>query len=194
MATVCVFCGSRSGNSETFVSAADYLGVQLAQLGHTLVYGGGSVGIMGRLADATMQHGGHVIGVIPQALANIELMHTQVQDMRIVADMHARKALMHELADAYIALPGGFGTLEELFEVLCWAQLDFHRSPVAVWSVDGYYDGLKILLKNMVDRDFLSDVHLSILHELRTTTELDRWLLTLNDRTAALESSTGSSP
>lgn len=176
MACICVFCGSRSGNDGAHAEAARQLGATLTAHGHSIVYGGGSVGLMGELADAALQLKGHVIGVIPQALANVELMHDRVVDMRIVPDMHARKATMHKLADGYVALPGGYGTLEELFEVLCWAQLEFHQSPVAMLNLNGYYDGLISLIDNMVQQDFLSQPYKQLLTSASSITDLDAWL------------------
>jgi uncharacterized protein (TIGR00730 family) len=176
MASICVFCGSRSGNAPVYEEAARHLGSVLATQGHSIVYGGGSVGLMGELADAALEHNGHVIGVIPEALANVELMHDGVGDMRIVPDMHVRKATMHKLADGFIALPGGYGTLEELFEVLCWAQLDFHESPIAMLNLNGYYDGLTELLANMVHQDFLSPPHAGLLTSVSSVAGLDDWL------------------
>ncbi|MCA9008894.1 MAG: TIGR00730 family Rossman fold protein [Planctomycetaceae bacterium] len=156
MARICVFCGSRSGDSDEFAAAAEKVGTLLAACGHTLVYGGGSTGIMGVLANAVLRAGGNIIGVIPEHLARPELMHDKVQDMRITADMHERKAVMHSLADAYIALPGGYGTLEELFEAVTWAQLDLHTREVAVLNVCGLFDGLCAMLDKMTDHGFLS--------------------------------------
>ncbi|MCP4170252.1 MAG: TIGR00730 family Rossman fold protein [Fuerstiella sp.] len=176
MASICVFCGSRSGHDAAYADAAAQLGVLLASYGHSIVYGGGSVGLMGELADAALDRNGHVIGVIPTALANAELMHDGVVDMRVVPDMHVRKATMHKLANGYIALPGGYGTLEELFEVLCWAQLDFHTSPIAMLNVNGYFDGLTSLLDNMVHQDFLSLPHNGLLTSAASIAELDHWL------------------
>jgi uncharacterized protein (TIGR00730 family) len=157
MARICVFCGSRAGDSEEFAEVAETLGAFLAQGGHTVVYGGGSTGIMGILADAALRHGGTVIGVIPRHLARPELMHNGVADMRITVDMHERKALMHSLADAYIALPGGYGTLEELFEAVTWAQLELHTREVTVLNVCGLFDGLSTMLDQMTEHGFLSE-------------------------------------
>ena len=177
MASLCVFCGSRSGSDLSHVTAARQLGATLTDAGHTLVYGGGSVGLMGVIADSMLELGGRVIGVIPEALARVELMHAGVDDMRIVPDMHVRKATMHSLADGYIALPGGFGTMEELFEALCWAQLDFHKAPIALLNVDGMYDGLIRLLDDMVRHGFLPDNFKKLLTTTESAEELRQWLL-----------------
>lgn len=176
MAAICVFCGSRNGTSSVFAEAAAFTGRVLAERGDTLIYGGGSTGLMGVVADEMLSRHASVTGVIPEALATVELMHTGVTDMRVVPDMHVRKATMHELADGYIALPGGFGTLEELFEALCWSQLDFHDCPVAVLNPHGYYDGLFRLLQNMVQNEFLDASCLSLLRELRSEQDVADWL------------------
>src|SRR5690606_34136963 len=139
MNRVCVFCGSRVGNRDEYRLAAESLGRLLASRRIELVYGGGSVGMMGVIADAVISAGGHVVGVIPELLAVKELMHPAVPDMRLVPDMHARKALMAELADAFIALPGGFGTFEELFETITWGQLGIHAKPIGLLNVGGYF-------------------------------------------------------
>ncbi len=176
MAAICVFCGSSSGSNPTHTKTAITLGRTLAARGDTLVYGGGSVGLMGSLADEALAHNGKVIGVIPEALANVELMHTGVSDMRVVPDMHVRKATMHELSDGYIALPGGFGTMEELFEVLCWAQLKFHAAPIAVLNQSGYYDGLTTLIENMIGQEFLDPTHRRLLTTAKSFEDLEAWL------------------
>lgn len=177
MRSVCVFCGARSGDHLIFPEAAASLGKLISSMDLSLVYGGGSVGMMGSLADAALEAGGHVIGVIPSALANVELMHPSVKDMRIVADMHARKAMMHELSDAYIALPGGYGTMEELFEVLCWGQLEFHKSPVLLLNLDGFYDGLISLADGMVQRGFLDNKSRNLMSVAENLEDVKAWLI-----------------
>lgn len=176
MASICVFCGARSGTNSEFADAAGELGRALAGRGDSLVFGGGSVGLMGIIADEVLAAGGTAIGVIPEALATVELTHPGVEDMRVVPDMHARKAAMHQLADGYIALPGGYGTLEELFEVLCWAQLDFHRCPIAVLNLNGYYDGLTTMADRMIKDSFLDDKSRKLLQAVPTTKDLTAWL------------------
>lgn len=156
---ICVFCGSKTGRGELYRQAADQLGRLLADRGHTLIYGGGSVGLMGVLADAALQADGRVIGVIPKRLATKELLHPGVPDMRQVDDMHARKALMTDLSDAFIALPGGYGTLEELFEIITWAQLGIHRKVIGVLNVAGYFDPLVRLIDHAVDEGFIKPKH-----------------------------------
>lgn len=179
MARICVFCGSRSGNLSEFAEAAELLGVCLVESGHTLVYGGGSTGIMGILADAVLRHGGDVIGVIPRHLARPDLMHRGVADMRITVDMHERKALMHSLADAYIALPGGYGTLEELFEAVTWAQLEIHKCQVAVLNSCGLYNGLVTMLDQMTEHGFLSQDCRRHLEIFSSTADVLKWTAAL---------------
>ncbi|MEW4487073.1 TIGR00730 family Rossman fold protein [Thalassoglobus sp. JC818] len=157
--SVCVFCGSRTGRNPLYSSTAAELGKRLAKSGRTLVFGGGHIGLMGVVANATLEHGGSVIGVIPESLQQKELAHPGVQDMRIVDSMHTRKAMMAEEADAFIALPGGLGTFEELCEILTWAQLGFHRKPVALLNVNGYYDHLIQMIDHGISEGFMSDNH-----------------------------------
>ncbi|WP_343385154.1 TIGR00730 family Rossman fold protein [Candidatus Amarobacter glycogenicus] len=153
---VCVFAGSSPGNDPRFLGAARELGAALAQRGVELVYGGANVGLMGAMANAVLEGGGHVIGVIPRHLLDFEVAHTGIPDLRIVESMHDRKALMAELSDAFVALPGGFGTLEETFEVLTWRQLGLHQKPVVILNAGGYFDALVAFLEHMVKRRLLS--------------------------------------
>ena len=139
---VCVFCGSSAGRGNAYVDAAARTGTALAHRGYGIVYGGGRVGCMGALADAALAAGGEVIGVIPEALAAREVAHRGLSELHVVGSMHERKALMAAHADAFLILPGGFGTLEELFEVVTWHQLGYHRKPVALLDVDGYFAAL----------------------------------------------------
>ncbi len=142
MKRICVFSGSSPGGDLAYRAAATDLGHRLAERGIELVYGGASVGLMGAVADAAMERGGHVIGVIPQSLVDREIAHPAIGDLRVVESMHERKALMADLSDAFVALPGGVGTLEELFEVYTWNQLGLHAKPLGLFNVRGYYDGL----------------------------------------------------
>ena len=156
---VCVFCGSSPGARPVYVQAARHLGQTLARRGLTLVYGGARVGTMGQLAQAALDAGGHVIGVIPRALVDMEVAHTGLPDLRIVGSMHERKALMADLADAFIALPGGLGTIDEFFEVLCWSQLGLHAKPCGLLNVEGYYDRLTAFLDHTVEEQFVRATH-----------------------------------
>ncbi len=154
--SICVFCGSRPGARTSYGAAAESLGRAIASRRLTLVYGGGSVGLMGILADAALAASGRVIGVIPEALATKELAHSGLSELRVVASMHERKALMADLADAFAALPGGFGTLEELLEIVTWAQLGIHAKPVALLNVDGFFDPLLAFLDHAVVEGYVS--------------------------------------
>ena len=162
MNSVCVFCGSSPGNDPDYAAAAQELGQTLAERGTTLVYGGGHVGLMGVVADAALGAGGEVIGVMPRSLVDREIGHTNLTKLHVVRSMHERKALMSELSEGFIALPGGNGTLEEFFEVLTWAQLGEHAKPCGLLNVAGYYDPLLAVFDQMVDRAFLKREHREI--------------------------------
>jgi uncharacterized protein (TIGR00730 family) len=155
LASVCVFCGSNAGADPAYVNTAQAVGRGLAQRGIRVVYGGGRVGMMGALADAARGAGGEVVGIMPRAMFDREIGHTGIDDLRVVGSMHERKALMVELADAFIALPGGIGTLEELFEVYTWAQLGIHAKPLGLLDVGGYYEPLSAFLDHAVAQRFL---------------------------------------
>jgi uncharacterized protein (TIGR00730 family) len=154
-----VFCGSSRGRREAYFAAARETGAELARRGIGLVFGGGSVGLMREVADAALAGGGEVIGVIPEALVAMEVAHHGLADLRIVGSMHERKALMAELADAFVALPGGFGTLEEFCEVLTWSQLGLHAKPCGLLNVEGYYDPLLALFDHAVEERFVHPQH-----------------------------------
>ena len=152
---ICVFCGSSPGARAVYAEAARELGRLLAASGIGLVYGGGSLGLMGVVADTVLDSAGEVIGVIPQALATREQANHKLSDLRVVASMHERKALMAELSDAFIAMPGGYGTFEELFEVITWAQLGLHRKPIGVLNVGGYFDAFRDLIDHAIGEGFI---------------------------------------
>lgn len=156
---VCVFCGSRAGEPEIFAEAARKTGELLATQNIDLVYGGGHVGLMGIVADAVMQKGGRVYGVIPEALAQKELAHSGLTELHTVPDMHARKLKMADLSDAFVALPGGAGTMEEIFEQWTWLQLSIHDKPCGFLDVASYYSPLREMIENMVRHGFLSREH-----------------------------------
>jgi uncharacterized protein (TIGR00730 family) len=160
---ICVFCGASPGARPEYREATAELARLLVEEGIGVVYGGGGVGLMGALADAVLTEGGEIIGVIPRALVDREIAHRDVIDMRVVGSMHERKALMAELVDAFIALPGGLGTLEELFEVYTWAQLGLHRKPCALLDVEGYYEGIADFLTHAVTERFLREEHRELL-------------------------------
>ncbi|MEP6754008.1 MAG: TIGR00730 family Rossman fold protein, partial [Chthonomonadales bacterium] len=155
--SICVFCGSSPGANPVYLEAANEVGKYLADNGITLIYGGGQLGLMGAIADATLANGGKVIGVIPDALAVAEVAHARLTELHVVKTMHERKALMAELSDAFIALPGGFGTFEEYCEMLTWGQLDIHRKPVGLLNVNNYFDPLIQLFDHANSEGFIHD-------------------------------------
>ena len=159
MKRICVFCGSSSGEDPVFAESARALGTALAARDISLVYGGASVGLMGAVADAALAAGGRVTGVIPQALMDREIAHAGLTELRVVGSMHERKALMSQLSDGFVAMPGGLGTLEEIFEVWTWAQLGDHEKPCAFLNVGGFYDGLIAFLDGVVARGFIRPAH-----------------------------------
>jgi len=156
---ICVYCGSSSGKKPAYSQAAVNLALALCERDIGLVYGGGAIGVMGTVADAMLAAGGEVIGVIPKALAVKELAHDHLSELHVVASMHERKAMMADLADGFIALPGGWGTLEEIFEILTWAQLGFHDKPCGLLNIEGYYDGLIGFLENSFEQQFVSELY-----------------------------------
>jgi uncharacterized protein (TIGR00730 family) len=156
--TVCVFCGSAPGARPSYSAAAKELGGALARAGMTLVYGGGRLGLMGIVADAVLQGGGRVIGVIPRMLIERELAHPDLTRQHVVNTMHERKTLMAELSDAFVGLPGGMGTFDELVEIVTWAQLGLHAKPVVLANIDGYYRTLYAMLDNAVAEGFVTPV------------------------------------
>src|SRR6185295_4721603 len=162
MNRLCVFCGSSPGRDPIYLAAAAELGTFLAERRIGLVYGGAAIGLMGTVANAARAAGGEVIGVIPRALVELEVAHAGLADLRVVASMHERKAMMAELSDGFIALPGGLGTLEELFEVLTWGQLGLHQKPCGLLNVQGYFDGLLSFIDRCVDEGFLRLEHRSM--------------------------------
>jgi len=156
MKRICVYCGSSPGSQPAYLSGAEALGNALVKRRLGLVYGGAQIGIMGRIADTVLAGGGEVIGVIPQALADLEVFHTGLTKLEIVTSMHERKSLMAEYSDGFIALPGGLGTLEEIFEALTWAQLGFHKKPCGLLNIQGYYDHLTAFLNHSVSQGFVN--------------------------------------
>lgn len=170
--SICVFCGASPGANPVYAEAAAALGRELAQRGMTLVYGGGEVGLMGVVADAALAAGGEVIGVIPQSLQDSEIGHRGLTRLEVVEGMHARKARMAELADAFIALPGGLGTLEELFEVWTWGQLGYHGKPLGLLEVNGFYAKLIGFLDHLVDERFVRRQHRGMLQVRETPQDL----------------------
>lgn len=163
MKRICVYCGSSPGRDDAYREAARALGAELAGRGLGLVYGGASVGVMGAVADAVLAEGGEAIGIIPKALATKEVAHPSLSELHVVQSMHERKALMAELSDGFAALPGGWGTIEELFEILTWAQLGFHEKPCGVLNVAGYYDDLARFLEHAMAEQFVREAYRAML-------------------------------
>jgi uncharacterized protein (TIGR00730 family) len=170
--SVCVFCGSNLGTDPAFAAAADALGTAIAQSGRRLVYGGAGVGLMGRVADAALGSGGDVLGVMPAALIAKEIGHDDLRELVIVESMHERKAAMADAADAFVALPGGMGTFEELCEMLTWSQLGLHRKRIIVFDVAGYYEPLFALFDRAVGAAFLRPEHRLLAARARTVEEV----------------------
>ncbi|WHX49643.1 TIGR00730 family Rossman fold protein [Paenibacillus woosongensis] len=164
MKTICVFAGSNLGAHEDYKQAAGQLGRHLAKQQYRLVYGGSRIGLMGEAANAAMAAGGEVIGVMPSGLFAGEMVHRELTELIEVDGMHARKAKMGELADGFIALPGGFGTYEELFEVLCWSQIGIHKKPVGLLNVRGFYDPLLQMVEHSIQEGFSNSSHLSLIN------------------------------
>jgi uncharacterized protein (TIGR00730 family) len=159
---VCVFCGSREGSRPAYAEAARRTGREIARRGLGLVYGGGRVGLMGTVADAALEAGGEVVGVITEALISREIAHAGLTKLHVVGSMHERKMLMADLSDGFVTLPGGYGTLEEFFEVLSWAQLSIHEKPCGLLDVDGFWDPLSTLFDQAVTEGFVHPNHRSL--------------------------------
>lgn len=157
--SLAVFCGSSSGVNPIYIEESKRLGELLADQKRTLVYGGAQVGCMGAIADQVLEKGGHVLGVIPKKLKRVEVAHTHLDELYVVDTMHERKAKMAELADAFVALPGGAGTLEEWFEVFTWAQLGYHQKPCAILNVNGFYDPLISMIDHTIEQGFMNSAY-----------------------------------
>lgn len=175
MKSLCVYCGSSIGISPVYADAARRLAAAMVADNIGLVYGGGNVGLMGVIADEVMRLGGEATGVIPKALMDKEVGHLNLTRLHIVKDMHERKAMMAELSDGFVAMPGGIGTLEELFEVFTWSQLGFHDKPIGLLNVDGFYDGLIAFLRHVVEQGFLRPAQAALLiHDPDAASLLER--------------------
>lgn len=179
--TISVYCGSGSGNNEIFLRQARELGRLIARDNIKVVYGGASIGLMGEIANSVLHYGGEVIGVIPQKIVDLEIAHPHLTDLKIVNGMHERKAMMAELGDAFIALPGGFGTLDEIFEMLTWSQLGLHQKPCGLLSTNGYFDDILSFFKNAQENGFIRDEHRELLTVRDTPEQLlqaiqERWM------------------
>lgn len=163
MNSLCVFCGSRAGNNPAYVAAARETGAAIARRGWRLIYGGGSVGMMGALADAALAEGGNVVGIMPRSLLTREVAHPGLTRLHLVTTMHRRKALMSSMSDGFLTLPGGFGTLEEFFETLTWAQIGLHTKPCALLNVAGFWDDLLAMVNTLVVEGFVAEDHLRLI-------------------------------
>ncbi|PKB16560.1 TIGR00730 family Rossman fold protein [Flavobacterium sp. 5] len=172
MKRITVFCGSSSGTEEIYTSQATLLGQTLAKRNIELVYGGANVGLMGAIADGVLNAGGKVIGVLPNFLRSKEIAHKELTELILVDSMHERKTKMNDLCDGVIALPGGFGTLEEFFEMITWAQLGLHKKPIAILNVDGFYDALIVFIQTAVDKGFLKSENQQMLLVSNTIDDL----------------------
>ncbi|WP_270170796.1 TIGR00730 family Rossman fold protein [Paenibacillus sp. SYP-B4298] len=173
MKSICIFSGSNLGNKAEYAQVSRQLAVLMAQQGYRLVYGGSTVGLMGEVANTIMQHGGEAVGVMPRGLFEGEMVHHGLTELIEVDGMHARKAKMGELADGFIALPGGFGTYEELFEVLCWAQIGIHHKPIGLLNIEGYFNPLLALIHSSIEGGFSNSSNLSL---FRVSTEPEELL------------------
>jgi uncharacterized protein (TIGR00730 family) len=178
---ICVFCGASPGARPIFVEVAAELGTALAEAGLAVVFGAGGAGMMGAVSDAAIKAGGDVVGVIPKSLMDREYGRSDLTDLRIVATMHDRKALMHQLSQAFVTLPGGLGTFEEFFEILTWAQLGLHDKPVILLNVDGYYDPLVSLLDHSVEQGFMSAADRRLVTVVQTVPEVLKELRQLGE-------------
>ncbi len=163
MKSICVYCASSIGNNPIYGETAYELGQTLAEYGIELIYGGAKVGLMGKVADGAISKKGKVTGIIPEFLKTKEIEHNGLSELIMVKTMHERKALMQEKSDGFIALPGGFGTMEELFEILTWGQLDLHRKPIGILNVNGYYDALVQLIESMISAGLLKEEYIKML-------------------------------
>jgi uncharacterized protein (TIGR00730 family) len=172
MQAIAVYCGSASPADPVYIEAARYVGTTLAQRGITVVYGGGRLGLMGAVADSALAAGGKVIGIIPEALVNAEVAHTGCTELRVVKNMHERKALFTDLSDGFINLPGGVGTMDEMWEAVSWSQLGYHSKPVGVLNIAGYYDHLIAFNAHMASVGFVRDAHKGILLVAETIDDL----------------------
>lgn len=176
MKSLCVFCGSAPGKSPEYVALARRLGEMLAENNITLVYGGATIGVMGAVADGVLNKGGKVIGVIPQSLVDYEIAHPGLTELHVVSGMHERKAMMYELSDAFISLPGGMGTLDEMFEILTWAQLKYHNKPCYIFNQTGFFDSLLSYLKHAHQEGFIKEAHMELLKEIKDVEQLQNLL------------------
>ena len=169
---VAVYCGSQQGKRPIYMEMAAKLGAELAKQGHQIVYGGSKIGLMGAMANEAITHGAYVVGVMPEHLSKHEIVHSHLSEIHFVESMHVRKKMMADLADAFVAMPGGCGTLDEYFEVFTWAQIGLHEKPVILFNVDGYYDALLQHFERMIADGFVREEQRDILKVANTIEEL----------------------
>ncbi len=169
MKYICVYCGSKDSSNPNFPELAQQVGDEISSRNWGIVYGGGKVGMMGKVADAALNNNGKVIGVIPTHLKEMEVAHLELTDLHETQDMHTRKALMESLSDAFLVLPGGFGTLDEFFEILTWRQLGIHNKPIFLLNTEGYFDGLVQFTQNAIEHNFIHKESLSLFHICKDT-------------------------
>lgn len=177
MKNLCIFCGSAAGKSPKYMELGTKIGELLVKNNVGLVYGGASIGLMGAIADSVLKNKGRVIGVIPQALVDYEVAHSGLTQLHVVDNMHQRKQLMYDNADAFLSLPGGMGTLDEMFEVLTWTQLKYHQKPSFILNFDGFYDSLLSYLRHSNAEGFIKGEHLDLLTEIKTLSDLEKQIL-----------------
>jgi uncharacterized protein (TIGR00730 family) len=169
---LCVFCGASSGNNPVYMEMARELGMLLAKNNIGLVYGGATIGVMGAIADSVLAHGGEVIGVMPEHLVNYEIAHNKLTEMHVVPDMHTRKKLMYDKSDYFLTLPGGMGTLDEMFEILTWSQLKLHQKPCYIFNYNNFYDSLLSHLSRIHEEGFMKREHLELLSVVNSFEEI----------------------
>ena len=169
---LCVFCGSASGKGSKYIDLARELGSAICENNMDLVYGGASIGVMGAVADKVLEQGHEVIGVMPQSLINWEVGHRDLTKLEVVGSMHERKEKMYDYSDAFVAIPGGFGTLDELCEIITWAQLKYHEKPIYVLNINGFFTAMLEHFKNAHKEGFISEEHLNLVHVVESTEEL----------------------
>jgi uncharacterized protein (TIGR00730 family) len=177
MKYLCIFCGSAAGKTSKYVELGSKIGELLVKNNVGLVYGGASIGLMGAIADSVLKNGGKVIGVIPQSLVDYEVAHSGLSQLHVVDNMHQRKQLMYDNADAFLSLPGGMGTLDEMFEVLTWTQLKYHQKPSYIFNFEGFYDSLLSYLRHSSAEGFIKGEHLDLLQEIKDLNALEKLLL-----------------
>jgi uncharacterized protein (TIGR00730 family) len=177
MKNICIFCGSAAGNDPSFVETAKAIGKLLVKHDIGLVYGGASIGVMGAIADSVMANGGRVIGVIPQSLVDYEVAHANLTELHVVSNMHERKMMMYQNADMFLSLPGGMGTLEEMFEVLTWTQLKYLHKKSYIFNLNGFYDSLLSYLEHSHKTGFIKKEHIELLGVVKTVDELEKVIL-----------------